>query len=95
MILKLKILENRTGNIQTCKRLQKSGIKKDHDSKIIQLVWKNQQLLTPSNRQYTINRSNHRKKFTYKETLEKCIQSSWRQQEEFPESLRKKKAQTE
>ena len=57
MILKLKILENRTGNIQTYKRLQKSGIKKDHGSKIIQLVWKNQQLLTPSNRKYTINRS--------------------------------------
>ena len=35
------------------------------------------------------------KKFTYKETLEKCIQPSWRQGEEFPESLRKKKAQTE
>ena len=28
LILELKILENRTGNIQTCKRLQKSGIKK-------------------------------------------------------------------
>ena len=28
LILELKILENRTENIQTCKRLQKSGIKK-------------------------------------------------------------------
>ena len=67
LILELKILENRTGNIQTCKRLQKSGIKKeDHGSKIIQLVWKNKQLLTPSNRKCTINRSNHRKKLPTK-----------------------------
>ena len=28
LILELQILENRTGDIQTCKRLQKSGIKK-------------------------------------------------------------------
>ena len=40
MILELQILENKTGNIQTCKRLQKSGINKDHGSKIIQSMIK-------------------------------------------------------
>ena len=62
MILELKILENRTGNTQTYKELQKSCMNKKHQhSKIKRLVWKNQQLLIASNRKYTINKSNHTK----------------------------------
>ena len=62
MILELKILENRTGNTQTYKELQKSRMnKKDQHSKIKRLVRKNQQLLIASNRKYTINKTNHTK----------------------------------
>ena len=67
LILELKILENRTENIQTCKRLQKSGIKKKITAaKSSSWSGRINSYLHQATENASINRSNHRKKLPTK-----------------------------